>query len=188
MKLPWWSALIALVVGFGICYWWPHPTPDPVIQRVEVPVYLHARPDTITKWLTRLTHVTVPPETVTVTREHFDTARVAGFCATARETTAAPILPPFAGRYREGRLELFSTLSNGQGWSASYPAHAPVEWASRISGEVEVRGARKIPTLLRVGLKLGGCAGLAYGVRSLTNDPGASLGAGGGCAVGQFLP
>ena len=184
MKVPWWTAAIAAVVGFGVCYWWPAPQPAPIILRVTDTAYLAQRPDTILRWRERLVSHQVAPETVTVTRQRFDTVRVARYCATDTGLSHPPaILPPFAGRYQDGRLELFATRSDGSGWSAVYRANAPVAWASADTS-VTVKGRRRLPAGLRVGLRLGLCAGLGYGVREVSGMQEVALGTAGGCAVG----
>lgn len=181
MKLPWWSALVAAAVGFGICYWWPALEPATLVSVVSDTVYVAQRPDTILRWRERITSVAVRPETVTVTHQRFDTVRVARFCAT--DSVRTPILPPFAGRYREGRLELFATRSDGSGWRAVYGAHAPVEWASGDTA-VTVKGRRRLPGVVRTGLRIGLCAGLGLSVREVTGAQDIALAAGGGCTVG----
>lgn len=187
MKLPWWSVLVSFAVGFGLCYWWPSPPVRTVHEVVSVPTYLAARPETLPpRLLTRLVRVVTPAETVTVTRERVDTQRVTRFCATP-DTTKPPILPPFSGRYQDGRLQLFATRSDGTGWSAVYAAHAPVEWASRDQDAL-VTSHRRLPPLVRRVLGLGLCGGLGYGAYRLSGDPAIGFVGGGGCVVGSQLP
>lgn len=185
MRLPWWVALASGVAGFALCYLWPTPTRPPVTLRVTDTAYIAQRPDTILRWRERITSVQVPPETVTVTRQRFDTVRVARYCATdsATDSVRAPILPPFAGRYQDGRLELFASRSDGSGWSGVYQAHAPLEWASGDTA-VTVKGRRRLPTVVRVGLRLGLCGALGYGVREVSGVQEVALAASGGCGVG----
>lgn len=188
MKLPWWSALVAAAVGFGICYWWPAPAPATVVSVVSDTVYLAQRPDTVLSWRERLIYRAAVAETITVTRQRFDTVRVARFCEAAADTTVdslkpPPILPVFSGNYRNGRLQLFATRSDGSGWSGIYTAHAPFEWASG-DHTVSVHPRRRLPAGVRVGLRLGLCAGLGFGVREATGAQDLALAGGGGCAVG----
>ena len=182
MKVPWWTALIAGVAGFALCYLWPAPEPQAVTLRVTDTAYIAQRPDTILRWRDRLVSVQVKPETVTVTRQRFDTVRVERFC---KADSTRPILPPFSGRYREGRLELFATRSDGSGWSGIYQAHAPVEWASGDTA-VTVKGRRRLPPAVRMGLRLGLCGALGYGVREMTGMQEVALGASGGCVLGTL--
>lgn len=183
MKIPWWVSLAAGALGFALCYLWPAPEPQTVTLRVTDTAYIAQRPDTILRWRERLVSVAVRPETITVTRQRFDTVRVERFC---RADTLKPILPPFAGRYRDGRLELFATRSDGSGWSGIYQAHAPLQWASGDTA-VTVSGRRRLPPVVRAGLRLGLCGAFGLGVKELVGAQDVALAAGGGCAIGGLL-
>ena len=182
MRVSWWCVPVAAVAGFALCYLWPAPDPQTVTLRVTDTAYITQRPDTILRWRDRLVSVQVHAETITVTRQRFDTVRVERFC---RADTLTPILPPFAGRYREGRLELFATRSDGSGWSGVYQAHSPVQWASGDTA-VTVSGRRRFPAVVRVGFRLGLCGALGYGVKELVGAQDVALAAGGGCVAGAL--
>lgn len=198
MKLPWWTLLIAAALGFALCYWWPTPQPRTLTRVVRVPEYLAARPDTLPpRFLERIVYRRVKPDTVTITVEAFDTARVTRYCAArptapdSSRTTPPPhppaLLPPFSGRFQQGRLELFATRSDGTGWAAVYHVRAPVTWAAADTF-VQVTARRRLPGVVRYGLKLGACGALAYGAHQLTGDRLVAGAAGGGCVLGALTP
>lgn len=195
MTVKWWWLLVALAAGFALCYWWPMPAPTPITKIVTVPQYLKARPDTVLTFRERLVYVKTPPETISVTPP-FDTASVSEFCrraAAAKDTTKnstpkpAPILPRFSGTYREGRLQLFATRSDGSGWSGVYAAHAPMEWSAGQE-TVTVLSRRRLPGAVRVLGRTALCAGAGYGARELTGDARVAVGVSVGCIAGVAMP
>lgn len=185
---PWWSLLVAALAGFLLCYWWPAPAPAaPVTLVVSDTAYLAVVPDTVIRWTERIAWRTVPAETIQVTRTRFDTVRVAAFCAAARDSSAAPILPTFAGRYDGRHLELSATRSDGTGWRQVQDVLPPFTWSAR-SSDVLVQGRRHLPRPVVVGLKLLGCGVLGVGVDRVSGDPLLGAAAGGGCVVGSVTP
>lgn len=201
MKLPWWSALVSAVLGFLLCYWWPSPEPVTVEKIIEVPKYIEIRPDTLApRGLGRLSSVRVRAETIFVTREAFDTARISRFCAaripapvipdsgtvTPPSHIVTPLLPPFSGRYRDGRLELYATRSDGSGWGAVYTAHAPVTWAAGDTS-VMVTSRRRLPAAVRTALKVGLCVGAGAAVNHFTGERELAAAGATGCVVGTQL-
>jgi hypothetical protein len=202
VRFPWWSLLITAALGFTVCYLWPSPAPRTLTRVVRVPQYLAARPDTLPpKFFERVVYRSVKPDTVTVTVERFDSSRVNRYCA-ARPVAAdtAPdssrttpphhppaLLPPFSGRYQQGRLELFATRSDGTGWSAVYHANDPLTWAAKDTA-VEVKGRRRLPGVVRWTLRLAKCGAIGYGAQQISGDQSVGLAAGGGCAAGLLTP
>lgn len=200
MRLPWYVSVLSALLGFSLCYLWPTPQPATLTRVVRVPQYLAARPDTSPpKLFERVIYRSVKPDTVTVTIERFDTARVSRYCAArltapatdSSRTTPPPaplaLLPPFSGRYQQGRLELFATRSDGTGWSAVYRANDPLTWAAKDTS-VEVQGRRRLPGAVRWTLRLAKCGALGYAAQQVSGDRVVGLAAGGGCAAAHLTP
>lgn len=91
------------------------------------------------------------------------------------------VLPDFAGRYRGGKLTLYSTLNDGRAWSADYTVRGHIEWGSD-GDSANVRGDRWFVRLLRGAARCAPAMGASGAIGTVVHrqDPleGFALGAG----------